>query len=108
MANRKGVNYGPDPIVPKEVSSDNRYWQGVKILEVNGFQGILGEWVVSRSHGTSGEQQSLSEAQNSMNQTFYLTNVVPPDPNINGGHWKRLEIWCRNLVRRKTHADEEK
>ena len=90
MANRKGVNYGPDPIVPKEVSSDNRYWQGVKIREVNGFQGILGEWVVSRSHGTSGDQQSLSEAQNSMNQTFYLTNVVPLDQTSMAGNGKGL------------------
>ena len=37
--------------------------------------------------------------QDSMNQTFYYTNVVPQDLDNNGNYWNRLEIWCRNLVK---------
>ena len=36
--------------------------------------------------------------QDSMNETFYYTNVVPQDLDNNGNYWNRLEIWCRNLV----------
>ena len=36
--------------------------------------------------------------QESMNQTFFYTNVVPQDLDNNGNYWNRLEIWCRNLV----------
>merc|ERR1719419_2130060 len=34
-----------------------------------------------------------------MNQTFYLSNVVPQDLDNNGGYWNRLEIYCRDLAK---------
>jgi len=33
-----------------------------------------------------------------MNQTFYLTNIVPQDLENNGNYWNRLEIYCRELT----------
>ena len=38
--------------------------------------------------------------QDSMNQTFLLTNVVPQDIDNNGNYWNRLEIYCRNLAKK--------
>lgn len=36
--------------------------------------------------------------QESMKQTFLLTNVVPQDIDNNGNYWNRLEIYCRKLA----------
>jgi len=82
VANRKGVNFGPDPTVPKEFSSDNRDY-----------------WGSGWSRGHMAPAGNNKHCQDSMNQTFYYTNVVPQDLDNNGNYWNRLEIWCRNLVK---------
>lgn len=33
-----------------------------------------------------------------MNETFYLSNVVPQNYENNAGFWNRFEIYCRELV----------
>jgi len=83
VANRKGVNFGPDPSVPKEFSSDNRDY-----------------WGSGWSRGHMAPAGNNKHCQDSMNQTFYYTNVVPQDLDNNGNYWNRLEIWCRNLVKK--------
>jgi len=82
VANRKGVNFGPDPTVPKEFSSDNRDY-----------------WGSGWSRGHMAPAGNNKHCQDSMNQTFFYTNVVPQDLDNNGNYWNRLEIWCRNLVK---------
>ncbi|ESO02821.1 hypothetical protein HELRODRAFT_81227 [Helobdella robusta] len=37
--------------------------------------------------------------QDAMNDTFYLTNVVPQDLNNNAEFWNRIEIHCRGLLK---------
>jgi len=37
--------------------------------------------------------------QQAMNQTFFLTNIVPQDLDNNGNYWNRLEIYCRDLTK---------
>ena len=34
-----------------------------------------------------------------MDDTFYLTNVVPQDYKNNAGFWNRFEIYCRELTK---------
>lgn len=82
VANRKGVNFVPDPTVPKEFSSDNRDY-----------------WGSGWSRGHMAPAGNNKHCQESMNQTFFYTNVVPQDLDNNGNYWNRLEIWCRNLVK---------
>jgi len=81
VANRKGVNFSPDPKVPIQFTSTNKdYWNS--------------GW--SRGHmAPAGDNK---HCQDSMNDTFYLTNVVPQDLDNNGGYWNRLEIWVRGLT----------
>jgi len=33
-----------------------------------------------------------------MNDSFYLSNVVPQNYENNAGFWNRLEMYCRELV----------
>jgi len=82
VANRKGVNFGPDPTVPKEFSSENRDY-----------------WGSGWSRGHMAPAGNNKHCQDSMNETFYYTNVVPQDLDNNGNYWNRLEIWCRNLAK---------
>lgn len=35
-----------------------------------------------------------------MEETFYLTNIVPQDIDNNSGFWNRFEIYCRDLTNR--------
>ena len=86
VASRKGVSFARDPAVPALFSSDNSdYWGS--------------GW--SRGHmAPAGDNK---HCQQSMRDTFYLTNIVPQDMDNNGGYWNRLEIWCRNLT--KTYSD---
>lgn len=32
-----------------------------------------------------------------MDDTFYLTNIVPQDGDNNSGFWNRFEMYCRDL-----------
>jgi len=81
VAKRKGVNFSPDPLVPMQFRSTNQdYWGS--------------GW--SRGHmAPAGDNK---HCQDSMNDTFYLTNIVPQDMDNNGGYWNRLEIWVRGLT----------
>jgi len=83
VANRKGLQFSPDPNIPQGWTSDNSdYWGS--------------GW--SRGHmAPAGNNKHCPE---SMRQTFYLTNVVPQDIDNNGNYWNRLEIYCRGLVKR--------
>ena len=56
-------------------------------------------WGSGWSRGHMAPAGNNKHCQDSMNQTFYYTNVVPQDLDNNGNYWNRLEIWCRNLVR---------
>lgn len=38
--------------------------------------------------------------QASMDETFYLSIILPQDHNNNAGFWNRLEIFCRDLTER--------
>jgi len=83
VANRKGVNFGPDPVVPRMFSSDNKDY-----------------WGSGWSRGHMAPAGNNKHCQDSMNQTFLLTNVVPQDMDNNGNYWNRLEIYCRNLAKK--------
>ncbi|XP_069465291.1 endonuclease G, mitochondrial [Ambystoma mexicanum] len=38
-------------------------------------------------------------SQKAMDETFYLSNVAPQDPNLNQNAWNNLEKYCRSLTR---------
>ena len=38
-----------------------------------------------------------------MNETFYLSNILPQNYENNAGFWNRFEIYCRDLT--KTYKD---
>ncbi|XP_078082331.1 endonuclease G, mitochondrial [Mustelus asterias] len=38
-------------------------------------------------------------SQRSMEDTFYLSNVVPQNPNLNQNVWNKLEKYCRGLTK---------
>lgn len=81
-ANRKGVKFDRDPAIPAMFSSDNTDYFG-------------SGW--SRGHmAPAGDNKHCQE---SMKDTFLLTNIVPQDLDNNGGYWNRLEIWCRGLTK---------
>lgn len=35
-----------------------------------------------------------------MDDTFYLSNIVPQDIDNNAGFWNRFEMYCRDLAKR--------
>jgi nuclease EXOG len=37
--------------------------------------------------------------QKSMDDTFYLTNIIPQEPDNNRNYWYRLEKYCRGLLK---------
>lgn len=41
---------------------------------------------------------NYKHSQENMNDTFYLTNIVPQDFDNNSGYWNRLEYFCRGLA----------
>jgi len=81
VANRKGVNFSSDPVVPLQFTSTNMDYRG-------------SGW----SRGHMAPAGNNKHCQDSMKDTFYLTNVVPQDMDNNGGYWNRLEIWVRGLT----------
>lgn len=38
--------------------------------------------------------------QKAMDDTFYLSNIVPQDIDNNAGFWNRFEMYCRDLAKR--------
>jgi len=81
VANRKGVNFSPDPLVPTQFTSTNQDY-----------------WGSGWSRGHMAPAGNNKHCQDSMRDTFYLTNVVPQDIDNNGNYWNRLEIWVRGLT----------
>lgn len=80
-ANRKNVKFKVDPGIPMEFSSTNADF-----------------WNSGWSRGHMAPAGNNKHCQASMNDTFFLTNVVPQDLDNNGNYWNRLEIYCRNLT----------
>jgi nuclease EXOG, mitochondrial len=39
-----------------------------------------------------------------MNDTFFLSNIVPQDGNNNSGYWNQLEGFCRHLSTKYDHV----
>jgi len=81
VANRKGVNFSPDPLVPTQFTSTNQDY-----------------WGSGWSRGHMAPAGNNKHCQDSMRDTFYLTNIVPQDIDNNGNYWNRLEIWVRGLT----------
>jgi len=80
-ANRKNAKFKVDPGIPIQFSSTNKDF-----------------WNSGWSRGHMAPAGNNKHCQASMNDTFYLTNVVPQDMDNNGNYWNRLEIYCRNLT----------
>lgn len=80
-ANRKLARFDKDPNIPALLSSDNRDFRG-------------SGW----SRGHMAPAGNNKHSQSAMNETFYLTNIVPQDIDNNGNYWNRLEIFCRELT----------
>ena len=38
--------------------------------------------------------------QEAMNETFYLSNILPQDAENNSGFWYRMETYCRSLAKK--------
>lgn len=81
VAKRKHSKFQQDPDIPSEFSSANEDFRG-------------SGW--SRGHMTPAGD--CKHCQSSMDQTFYLTNIVPQDPQHNSSYWNRLEMYCRHLA----------
>ncbi|KAJ8024793.1 Nuclease EXOG, mitochondrial [Holothuria leucospilota] len=80
-ADREYSNFRMDPTLDEFFSSHN-----------NDFIGS--GW--SRGHMAPAGDNKFS--QRAMDETFYLTNIVPQDISNNDGFWNRLEIYCRDLT----------
>ncbi|KAG7167754.1 nuclease EXOG, mitochondrial-like [Homarus americanus] len=80
-ANRQASRFKMDPHIPEEFSAFNSDYRG-------------SGW--SRGHMTPAGDNKMS--QESMDETFYLTNIVPQNFENNGGFWNRFEIYCRDLT----------
>lgn len=83
VASRKNSKFGPDPSVPPLYSAANEDYK---------------ESGWSRGHmAPAGDYKHSQEA---MDDTFYLTNIIPQDGTCNTGYWNRLEKYCRDLTKR--------
>jgi len=80
-ANRKLANFVQDPQIPIQFSAQNTDF-----------------WGSGWSRGHMAPAGNNKHSQSAMNQTFYLSNIVPQDLDNNGNYWNRLEIYCRELT----------
>lgn len=67
----------PDPVISKETDVEKHY---------HGSSYDRGHNFPAADGGCSKE---------SMEQSFYFSNMTPQTPELNRGDWKNLEIWCR-------------
>ena len=76
--------FKPDPMVPKNVTAttDDYKYSG---------------W--DRGHMAPAADMKWDEQ--AMKESFYLSNICPQNPNLNGGVWKDLEEQVRDLARQK-------
>ena len=42
----------------------------------------------------------IKESQQAMDETFYLSNIVPQNIQNNADFWHRMEVYCRSLAKR--------
>jgi len=84
-AERSQCNFKVDQSVPKQFRSHNEDYLG------SGF---------ARGHMVPASD--VKKSQESMQETFYLTNILPQDFDNNGGFWYRMENYCRSLTNRFT------
>eukprot|EP00731_Ephydatia_muelleri_P031698 Em0023g205a len=82
-ADRENSKFRPDPALPVVFSATNAdYWDS--------------GW----SRGHMAPAGNYKHSQESMNDTFYLTNILPQDIDNNAGYWNRFENFCRDLALR--------
>eukprot|EP00118_Oscarella_pearsei_P004908 m.21793 g.21793 ORF g.21793 m.21793 type:complete len:326 (+) comp28222_c0_seq1:54-1031(+) len=83
-ANRKHSRFRPDDQVPALFRSSNGdYWHS--------------GW----SRGHMAPAGNNKHSQSAMDDTFFLTNIVPQDLDNNGGYWNLLETKCRDLAKER-------
>ncbi|XP_072534986.1 nuclease EXOG, mitochondrial-like [Salminus brasiliensis] len=80
-ADRKHCKFRPDPNIPQFFTAHNEDYLG-------------SGW--SRGHMAPAADNKFSEQ--SMAETFYLSNIVPQNYENNAGFWNRLEMYCRELT----------
>ncbi|XP_069954880.1 nuclease EXOG, mitochondrial isoform X3 [Cherax quadricarinatus] len=84
-ASRQVARFKMDPHIPKKFSAQNSDYKD-------------SGW--SRGHmSPAGNNKMLQEF---MDESFYLTNIIPQDIDNNGGFWNRFEIFCRDLTQKYT------
>ncbi|XP_070566671.1 nuclease EXOG, mitochondrial-like [Ptychodera flava] len=84
-ASRKDSKFRRDPSIPDFYSSYNSDYVG------SGY---------SRGHMAPAGDNKYSQL--AMNETFYLSNILPQDINNNMVFWNRVEIYCRGLTEKFT------
>ena len=77
---RKDCDFREDPLIPKHLRATNRDYKE------SGFD---------RGHLSPAADAS---SQESLQETFYLSNIAPQDPQFNRGYWKKLEHYLRELT----------
>ncbi|XP_019849030.1 PREDICTED: nuclease EXOG, mitochondrial-like [Amphimedon queenslandica] len=82
-ADRHRSNFQPDPFVSPHYSSANTDY-------------FNSGW----SRGHMAAAGNYKHDQKCMDDTFYLTNILPQDLDNNIDYWYRLENYCRQLVKK--------
>ncbi|XP_045168695.2 nuclease EXOG, mitochondrial-like [Mercenaria mercenaria] len=86
-ANRRHAKFIPDPGVDTEFTAENSdYWKS--------------GW--SRGHMAPAGNNKIN--QEAMQDSFYLSNVVPQNYENNAGFWNRLEMYCRDLAKKYSNV----
>ncbi|XP_071478777.1 nuclease EXOG, mitochondrial-like [Diadema antillarum] len=80
-ANRKKSNFKMDPNLTPMYSSMNSDYRG-------------SGW----SRGHMAPAADCKYSQDAMDETFYLTNILPQDIDNNMNFWNLMEIYCRDLT----------
>ncbi|XP_050417889.1 nuclease EXOG, mitochondrial [Patella vulgata] len=82
-ANRKHSYFKPDPNLNSKFNAGNDDY-------------LKSGW--SRGHMTPAGNHKYN--QKAMNDSFYLSNVVPQNYENNAGFWNRFELYCRDLTKK--------
>ncbi|XP_067937653.1 nuclease EXOG, mitochondrial-like [Watersipora subatra] len=82
-ANRRQSKFRRDGQIPEAFSADNADY-------------VSSGW----SRGHMAAAADFKHSQEAMDDTFFLTNIVPQDGDNNSGFWNRLEMYCRDLTKK--------
>ncbi|XP_048753767.2 nuclease EXOG, mitochondrial-like [Ostrea edulis] len=82
-ASRKYSRFMPDPQIQSLFSTENADFLG-------------SGW----SRGHMAPAGNNKHDQRAMDDTFYLSNIVPQDIKNNAGFWNRFEMYCRELTKK--------